>query len=139
MAVALPDICGALQSENGKALQERYESWCHDNLKAGFENWTPKDLYSLRCGMLHQGRVSGLKHGVKRVVLMPKGRNRVIDCMSDDGTSVYSVVEFCLNMNRAVVAWYEANQHDANVKRNMQELMQYRSGAHGVGGSTVIA
>lgn len=142
VAVALPDVCGALESDDGRALQKRYEKWCRDNLKVGFENWAPEDLYSLRCGMLHQGRLRGLKHGIGKVVLVPGGGSQFTDCSDTtfgQATAIHSVKTFCLNMNRAVVAWYEKGHDNPNVQKNMADLMQYRDGVYEFQGRTVIA
>jgi hypothetical protein len=52
--VVLPDICGALESENGKATPRKHHRWC-----AYFgqdPTFTPVDRYALRCVLLHQGR-----------------------------------------------------------------------------------
>ncbi len=56
VTVCLPDICAALQSENGEAKPARYISWCDKYLP------DPKLLgserYRMRCKVLHQGRAS---------------------------------------------------------------------------------
>ena len=93
----------------------------------------------MRCGMLHQGRLQGLKGGIKKVVLVPGGGAVFVDCTVNHETYIYSVKAFCVNMNRAVVAWYEANQNDGRVIKNTGELMQYRDGVYEFQGRTVIA
>jgi hypothetical protein len=125
MTVALPDICASLISDNGRTDPKLYKAWCAENLKAGFEYVTPDDLYSMRCGVLHNGRFGDLKHNVARVIFIPKGGSVFSDCKGDDAY-IYSVLTFCRNMNRAVVAWYEANQNHPNVSANIGRLMQYR-------------
>jgi hypothetical protein len=138
MAVALPDICAALISDDGRTNRALYKAWCAANLKADFAHLTPDDLYSMRCGVLHNGRLGDGKSTIKRVVLLPPGGSTFTDCTADDGTYVYSTIEFCRNFNRAVVAWYEANQRHPNVQKHVLQLMQYRSSYY-VQGRTVIA
>ena len=55
LLVVLPDICAALESENGKADDARYRGWCKRYF--GRDNqFTSEDRYFLRCALLHQGR-----------------------------------------------------------------------------------
>jgi len=53
--VIIPDICGALESEDGKALPPRYKAWCKryvvDPPFPSANEW-----YDIRCKLLHQGR-----------------------------------------------------------------------------------
>lgn len=62
MTVALPDICVSLVSEDGRSDRERYVHWCDANLGPRFSLLTGRDLYSMRCGVLHNGRFGDLKH-----------------------------------------------------------------------------
>jgi len=68
MAVALPDICVSLVSDDGRSDGKRYKAWCENNLGAEFAYLTPEDLYSIRCGVLHNGRFGDQKHSVERVI-----------------------------------------------------------------------
>ncbi len=58
-ALALPDICGALGSDDGRATASKYKAWLRDNVpdQAG----QAEKIYGLRCSLLHQGRA--LPHG----------------------------------------------------------------------------
>ena len=54
VTICLPDICAALESENGRAKKKRYENWCeryltHPHLSAA-------ERYDIRCLVLHEGR-----------------------------------------------------------------------------------
>jgi len=53
-ALALPDICGALGSENGRATPSKYKSWLKENVPS--EAGDAELIYGLRCSLLHQGR-----------------------------------------------------------------------------------
>jgi hypothetical protein len=55
-ALTLPDICGALESENGQASGSKYKAWLRANVP---EQATDADLiYGLRCSLLHQGFIA---------------------------------------------------------------------------------
>ena len=127
MAVALPDICVSLSSDDGRTKGERYKQWCRDNLGPEFSFVTPEDLWSMRCGVLHNGRFGDLKHNVERVIFVLPGTISMANCKSNDAY-LYGVAEFCQNITNAVFNWFEANREDEKVKANLPRLMQYREG-----------
>ena len=51
--LALPDICGSLESPDGRSSAKRYREWCARHLPNPF--LTPADRYKMRCAVLHQG------------------------------------------------------------------------------------
>lgn len=128
MVVALPDICVSLLSDNGRSTRDDYKQWCADNLpKDQFGFVTPDDLWSMRCGVLHNGRFGDLQHNVARVIFALPGNFTMTNCQANDAY-IYSVVEFCQNFTRAVYSWSEANRQDPNMVANLPRLMQYREG-----------
>jgi len=141
MAVALPDICASLASADGQTTGKRYKRWCAENLAGGeFSFVTPADLYSMRCGVLHNGRFGDLKHNVERVIFALPGKGTYVNCKSGDAY-FYSVVDFCRNFTNAAYRWMEANKSNATIQANLPRLMQYRVGGlppHVVG-ATVLA
>jgi hypothetical protein len=141
MTVALPDICCSLASPDGRTTSERYKQWCKDNLSGGeFSFVTPDDLYSMRCGVLHNGRFGDLKHSVGRVIFALPGQPTFVNGVINDGY-FYSVVDFCQNFTNAVYRWMEANKANATIQAAIPRLMQYRVGGFlpYVRGFTVLA
>lgn len=127
MAVALPDICVSLTSGDGRSDAVRYKQWCADNLGDGyFGNVTPEDLYSMRCGVLHNGRFGDLQHSVERVVFTLPGDATIVNCTAGDAF-LYSVTEFCLAFTNSVYHWSEKNRENAQMVANLPRLMQYRT------------
>ncbi len=51
--VVLPDICAAMESDDGRASARRYRDWCNRYLDGSI--LSPDDRYDLRCRVLHQG------------------------------------------------------------------------------------
>jgi hypothetical protein len=140
MTAALPDICVSLISDDGRSTGEGYKQWCQDNLGSEFSFLTGDDLYSMRCGVLHNGRFGDLKHNVARVVFALPGTLTRVNCRADDAY-IYSVADFCRNFTVAVYKWMEANRGNANVRANLPRLMQYRNGGMPpyIVGPTVLA
>ena len=125
MAVAIPAICASLEAKDGRSGGKEYKQWCAANLCGpAFTYVTPDDLYSMRCGVLHQGRYGDLQHSVARVIFVPPGGLSISSCRMNDAY-VYGVVEFCQNVCRAAFDWYEANREDPIIADNSSRLMQY--------------
>lgn len=66
LLVIMPDICGAMESENGEANPTRYLDWCKRYLAS--EDLSKEEWYEMRCSLLHQGRT------LPRKKEQPKGR-----------------------------------------------------------------
>jgi hypothetical protein len=140
MTVALPDICVSLISPDGRTTGERYKAWCGENLGDAFSFLTGEDLWSMRCGVLHNGRFGDLKHSVSRVIFALPGGATFVNCQMNDAY-FYSAVDFCAHFTQAVHRWMEKNKENEIVKGNIPRLMQYRVGGllPYVGGATVLA
>jgi hypothetical protein len=127
MASAVPDICAALASEDGRSTKERYGDWCNAYLIGrNFGVVTAEDLYSIRCGVLHQGRFGDLRNNVERVIFTPPGNISFKDCRIEDAY-VYGVVEFCENICAAAREWYDRHCTDPIIKQNSARMMRYHA------------
>ena len=51
MTLCIPDMCGALESENGYASRERYKKWFERNVNANV-GLSSDDCYFFRCSFL---------------------------------------------------------------------------------------
>jgi hypothetical protein len=140
MTLALPDICVSLSSEDGRSDGPRYREWCAENLMPSgkFDYITPNDLWSMRCGVLHNGRFGDLKHSVSRVIFTPRDGGQFENCLVND-SYLYGAVQFCRNFTQLVHAWAEKHHTDEQVKVNMPRLMQYRTDVPGAVKGLVIA
>ena len=54
LVVVLPDICAALESDDGLTNGNRYKDWCRQHLTQS-SKLTGEDWYSIRRGLLHRG------------------------------------------------------------------------------------
>lgn len=142
MTVALPDICVSLASDDGRTNRDSYKAWCAANLPQDkFSFVTADDLWSMRCGVLHNGRFGDLKHNVARVIFaLPNSGFTITNAQFNDAY-VYSVVDFCRHFTEAVYHWFEANRDNEAIKVNLPRLMQYRQGGISpyITGATVLA
>ena len=126
MTVALPDICVSLQSKDGRTYPDRYKKWCKENIPVGAFGLTPEDLYSLRRGVLHNGRFGDLKHSFKQVVFaLPNEGQTFVNCIVNDAY-LHSVIDFCKRFTAIVHGWMAAHVNDPYIQANLPRLMQYR-------------
>jgi hypothetical protein len=125
MAVALPDICVSLASEDGRTDGIRYKAWCKANMESELKFATADDLWSMRCGVVHNGRFGDLKHNVARLLFVPaNSRAQFTDCKMNDAY-VWSVDTFCSLLTAATARWFEKNKSNPTVQSNLPRLMQW--------------
>ncbi|MDI7862550.1 hypothetical protein MRS76_11315 [Rhizobiaceae bacterium n13] len=126
MTLTLPDLCVSLSAKDGRTSAEEYKKWCTSYLPEDkFKYLTVDDIYSMRCGVIHNGRFGDLKHNVGRIIFTLPPTNMQA-CISNDAY-LYNVVEFCGYFADAVYRWHEANKTAATVQENLSRLMQYRA------------
>lgn len=135
MALALPDICGALEASNGRATGNRYANWVTRRLAP--QAWTGEDLYHFRCSMIHQGslqpgfRIHRLIF-VERKLGQPIVHAGRIDA-SHFGVSatIIDVPEFVGFMVAAVRLWLEEVQETEPFNRNfLRSVHRHPDGIH---------
>ncbi|MDR5659020.1 hypothetical protein RH915_05920 [Serpentinicella sp. ANB-PHB4] len=65
----MPDICGALSSENGQASREKYKEWFNKYVGKKYkEVLDGEDYYYFRCSLLHQGSSQHPKNIYERYI-----------------------------------------------------------------------
>ena len=129
MALTLPDICAALESPNGETDNVKYKNWYRAHLSSHFGWLSDIDCYSLRCGVVHQGRFGNKSLQYGRVVFtLPHSNIMVTNCKVGDAY-VTDLVGFCSRMTDSVRAWFASKQNDPTVQGNLSRLIQYRDDA----------
>jgi hypothetical protein len=66
--LGLPDICAAMESADGETTGNRYKTWYDKWMAAAYQEITSVDMYSLRCGVIHQGVMTHRKMQYDRIV-----------------------------------------------------------------------
>jgi hypothetical protein len=127
MALTLPDICAALESPDGQSTAARYKTWFDAWLAPEYPSLTANDIYSLRCGVVHQGRLGHENMQYARVMFaVPNPRQIVLhNNIFNDVLNLYATT-FCRDVNAAVLRWFEAKRDDATVQAHLPRLVQFR-------------
>jgi len=129
-SLVIPDIGGAIDSENGEADQKKYAAWFDKYVKpkyTGKTNLTGDKCYYLRSSMLHQGKT---KHSKIKVVFMrfPQSNAHVNPVLLKNNQGL--LVEpntFCNNMVYAAYDWLEVVHDNSRFKNNIINFMNLYS------------
>jgi len=130
--LSLPDICAALNAEDGQTSRARYIAWMNQ-----WTTWheTYVDLiYGFRCSMLHQGSGHAHRSGGTRVAFVhpaePGGLHGIIRQVDDDdpGVLVFKLDRFIEQMLMHVQGWWHHNHEDEIVHRNLEKFILVRDG-----------
>jgi hypothetical protein len=137
-ALAVPDICGGLESPDGQANGKRYAAWFDSHVAPMHGGMlTGQDCYYFRCSFLHQGRTQHPKGSFSRILFVEPHPGRPMFHMNimNDALNI-DVRLFCLEMVASARKWltsvqgtepYETNLN-AFVRRYPQGLPPYFAG-----------
>lgn len=124
--LALPDICSALSSKDGKTSGRQYIEWydkyakgkCSSNLD-GFA------CYKFRCSSLHQGTTQDKRMGYSKIIFLePVNQNMILhDNILNDALNIDLNI-FCLAMIKAVEDWLNDIKDTPNFIRNYKKFMK---------------
>ncbi|UBK36159.1 hypothetical protein [Clostridium perfringens] len=144
--LTLPDICGALGSENNKASGEKYKEW-YD--KYAFNKCSTRldghSCYKFRCSLLHQGSTIDSsyknKSNFSRILFLePYGNNFFHDNVINGALNL-DINQFCLGMINAVKNWNDEVKDSDVFKKNYPNMIKrYQNGLSPfISGITVIS
>ena len=127
-ALALPDICGALASDDGKASGPKYIEWLREYVpqQAG----DAELIYGLRCSLLHQGRA--LPHGGAFPIaftfpaLSGVTLHNLSTLVGDDRVGWTSIPAFVDEVTTGVEGWLEQFGNTTTVTRNLGKFARLR-------------
>jgi hypothetical protein len=144
-ALVIPDICSALESNNGQASGLRYKGWFDTHVAPLHVNvWTHQPFlngescYRFRCSFLHQGSTRQASRGYTRILFIEPGVQSPVHAhmnILNDALNI-DVRDFCLEMVGSARRWlagvigtepYETNIN-AFVRRYPSGLSPYIAG-----------
>lgn len=127
MSLTVPDICASLEAANGQTTGAQYKTWFNANLAAQYPFLSDTDCYSLRCGVLHQGRMGHPKSQYARVIFsLPVARGHVYHNNILNDVLNLDAPTFCRDVIAAARAWYAKNSTNADVVANVERLVRLR-------------
>ena len=140
VALTLPDVCAALSDPRGRTTGARYKAWVERNLAPKYLFINPQDIYSLRCGLLHQSQTIHQDGRFGRTVISlpgasgsrvhasilgpPKAGRGDLDMAQ--AIMTLDAGMFCEDMISAVREWFAAHGSDLDVQANLPRLVRLR-------------
>lgn len=124
-ALSLPDICGALESNGGRASGARYKKWFDDWVAHKYlGNFSGEQCYAFRCGIVHQGRAAHTNLGFSRILFVEPGHGAMLhNNIMNDALNI-DVGVFCQDLVDSVREWEKPAAKTNNYSRNITKLLQ---------------
>ena len=144
-ALTVPDIAGALSSDNGEATGPKYARWFEDWVRPRFFETVLASLppehrqhiepmvnplsgdacYRFRCSLLHQGSSQHPKSPFKRIMFIePGATNTIFHYGVLDGALCIDLNLFCREMIAGTRIWLMQAEHDANYIKNYESFVR---------------
>ena len=125
-ALAIPDLCGAMDSKNGEAKPEKYKAWFDKYVAPKYNGFlNGNDCYYFRCSLLHQGSSQHPKSNYKRVLFVePSATTNVFhNNIMEDALNI-DVRIFCNDIISGAEAWLDENEETELYKKNYDKFMR---------------
>ncbi len=106
-ALALPDICGALESSDGLATGAKYTAWFDQHIAPRYRgSLTGRDCYLFRCSLLHQGKTVHPAGRYSRILLVEPGVQGIVmhNNVLHDALNI-DIGSFCEDLTSAAEVW----------------------------------
>ena len=126
VCLTIPDICGAMSSDNGKATREKYKEWFDKYIAKKYSSFlTSDDCYRFRCSLLHQGSSQHLMSSYSRILFVEPSattnvfhRNVLNDALNLD------VHIFCADIIKGTEEWLKEYEGTEVYKKNCDKFMK---------------
>lgn len=129
-ALAVPDICGAIDADDGLATRASYSAW-FDRFVApkyvilGRPSLTGQDCYYFRCSLLHQGSAQNPKSRFSRIIFVEPTVGNVVmhNNIMDDALNI-DVRLFCCDIVDGALLWLDKVEGTEKFERNSAKYMR---------------
>jgi hypothetical protein len=127
-SLVIPDIGGAIDSENGKTDKFKYINWFDKYVKTRYTNSRPltgRECYYLRCSMLHQG-ITKHSNQSGNITFMnyPQSNSSVNPISLDNHLGL--IIEpktFCNNIIFGAYDWLDTVHNHILFNKNMENFI----------------
>ncbi len=130
-ALAIPDICSALESVDGQASGARYAAWFDRHVAPRYSgNLSGEDAYRFRCSMLHQGSTQHPKSSFARILFIEPGATTNVfhNCQASDALTI-DVRIFVRDLVQAARTWLPTVQNSPQYQANRARFVtRYANG-----------
>ena len=125
-ALALPDICAALESANGQASKDKFIAWFDAHVAPRYNGFLDGETcYYFRCSILHQGSTQHPRGRYSRIIFVEPGRSGGIlhNNIINDALNIDARI-FCEDLCGAAERWWQAASAQPNVQANLPRFVR---------------
>ena len=130
VSLTLPDICGAMESQDGLTTRDRYVKWFDTYVASNYRiqgapTITGETCYYYRCSLLHQGRSQHPNLGYARILFLEPGSTSNVfhNNILNDALNIDAGI-FCRDIIAGVRKWIVTAMETEHFKRNYPNFMQ---------------
>lgn len=130
-ALALPDICAALESADGQASKAKFIAWFDANVASRYGGTLDGETcYYFRCSMLHQGTTQHPKGRYSRIFFLePAGGGFVMHNNVFNNALNIDISIFCEDICQSAETWWRSAANNPTVQANRGKFVtRYAAG-----------
>jgi len=129
MSLSIPDMCGALESADGRATGEKYKTWFLNNIDKEI-GISAEDCYYFRCSFLHQRSTMHGKSNYDRIVFNHPNCSVIVHGCNVNNVLNIDLGIFCSAIIDAAKKWLLNVKSDPNFINNYKN--SFRKNPEGV-------
>lgn len=123
--LTLPDICGAISADDGRARGKRFIAWFDKYVAAHYgANFTGAAYYAFRCSVLHQGRSKHPDLGYERVLFVAPTSGVAAHNNIINGALNLDISDFCADVIGGVRQWLRDEVTNPTVQNNLATFLK---------------
>lgn len=125
-ALTLPDICGALESNDGQASKRKFIDWFDAHITPRYNSFIDGETcYYYRCSMLHQGSAQLSRGRYSRIIFVEPRQPGIVlhNNVINDALNI-DVHIFCMDICEAAERWWQSAAEQANVAANLSRFIK---------------
>lgn len=125
VSLTLPDICGAIDSDDGEASGAKYKAWFDKYMTPKYIGFlTGDDCYFFRCSLLHQGSSQHSRSSYSRILFVEPGAEMSAHCTGFNDTLGIDLRIFCGDMISSVKQWLDETENTEKFENNYNKFMK---------------
>lgn len=124
-SVMIPDICSALESNDGKTSGAKYKVWVDEYISPKYGGTvTGEVVYKLRCALLHQGKFNHDYPNYDKILFQLPNSFMTHNVLIGNALTL-NIQQFCEDLVNGYFAWEQKKSSDENVRRNYLKIVNY--------------
>ena len=125
-ALAVPDICAALESADGQASKDKFVAWFNANVAPSYNGFLDgESCYYFRCSMLHQGSTQHPRGRYSRIIFVEPGNSGMVlhNNILNDALNIDARI-FCEDICAATERWWPKASTRPDVQTNLARFVR---------------